>query len=59
VVRDVSWPIVDLRVDWSDSPIEELRKLWEIYQPQVDAYIDRARNPSVAPGFGVAGDDRA
>lgn len=59
VVRDVSWPIVDLRVDWSDSPIEELRKLWEVYQPQVDAYIDRARDPSVAPGFGVAGDDRA
>jgi len=30
-----------------------------VYQPQVDAYIDRAKNPSVAPGFGVAGDDRA
>lgn len=58
VVRDVSWPIVDLRVDWSDCPIETLRKLWVVYQPQVDAYIDRAKNPSVAPGFGVAGDDR-
>jgi uncharacterized Ntn-hydrolase superfamily protein len=59
VVRDVSWPIVDLRVDWSDCPIEALQKLWAVYQPQVDAYIDRAKNPSVAPGFGVAGDDRA
>ncbi|WP_426611234.1 DUF1028 domain-containing protein [Bradyrhizobium sp. McL0616] len=59
VVRDVSWPIVDLRVDWSESPIEALRELWAFYQPQVDAYIDRAKNPSVAPGFGVAGDDRA
>jgi uncharacterized Ntn-hydrolase superfamily protein len=58
VVRDVSWPIVDLRVDWSDCPIETLRKLWVVYQPQVYAYIDRAKNPSVAPGFGVAGDDR-
>jgi uncharacterized Ntn-hydrolase superfamily protein len=49
---------VDLRVDWSDCPIETLQKLWSVYQPQVDAYIDRAKNPSVAPGFGVAGDDR-
>jgi uncharacterized Ntn-hydrolase superfamily protein len=59
VVRDVSWPIVDLRVDWSESPIEALQKLWALYQPQVDAYIDRAKNPSVAPSFGVVGDDRA
>jgi len=59
VVRDVSWPIVDLRVDWSESPIKALRELWAVYEPQVDAYIDRAKNPSVAPGFGVAGDDRA
>lgn len=58
VVRDVSWPIVDLRVDWSDGPIEALQKLWAVYEPQVDAYIDRAKNPSMAPGFGVAGDDR-
>jgi uncharacterized Ntn-hydrolase superfamily protein len=50
---------VDLRVDWSESPIEALQKLWALYQSQVDAYIDRAKNPSVAPSFGVVGDDRA
>lgn len=59
VVRDVTWPIVDLRIDWSERPIAALAELWTVYEPQVDAYIDRAKNPSVAPGFGVAGDDRA
>lgn len=58
VVRDVTWPIVDLRVDWSERPVADLHQLWTVYEPQVDAYIDRAKNPSVAPGFGVAGDDR-
>jgi uncharacterized Ntn-hydrolase superfamily protein len=59
VVREVSWPIVDLRVDWSDRPVEALHELWAIYEPQVEDYVRRARNPSQAPGFGVAGDDRA
>jgi len=58
VVRDVFWPIVDLRVDWSDRPIAALQDLWVLYQPQVDDYVRRAQNPSEAPGFGVAGDDR-
>jgi uncharacterized Ntn-hydrolase superfamily protein len=58
VVRDLSWPIVDLRVDWSDRPIAALHELWAVYAPQLEAYIDRARNPAQSPGFGVAGDDR-
>ncbi|MGA2776201.1 MAG: DUF1028 domain-containing protein [Steroidobacteraceae bacterium] len=56
VVRDVSWPIVDLRVDWSDAdPIAALASLWEIYAPQVDAYVQRALDPGRAPSFGVPG----
>jgi uncharacterized Ntn-hydrolase superfamily protein len=58
VVRDVSWPIVDLRVDWSDRPIAVLDELWTVYEPQVEDYVRRARNPSEAPGFGVAGESR-
>jgi uncharacterized Ntn-hydrolase superfamily protein len=58
VVRDVSWPIVDLRVDWSDRPIAALGEVWTVYQPQVEDYVRRARNPSQAPGFGVAGESR-
>jgi uncharacterized Ntn-hydrolase superfamily protein len=57
IVRDVPWPVADLRVDWSDGdPIADLRRLWGIYQPQLDAYVTRALNPTAAPSFGVPGD---
>jgi uncharacterized Ntn-hydrolase superfamily protein len=45
------WPVVDLRVDWHDDPIVELRKVWTAYAPQMDAYITRAMNPEAAPAF--------
>lgn len=56
VVREVSWPIVDLRIDWSERPIAQLHELWAVYQPQIEDYIRRARQPADAPGFGVAGE---
>ena len=57
VVRDVSWPIVDLRVDWADDdPVAELLLLWERYEPQVEDYVRRALDPAAAPSFGVPGD---
>lgn len=58
VVREVSWPIVDLRVDWSAGPIAALEEVWAVYEPQAEDYVRRARNPSGAPGFGVPGDSR-
>ena len=45
------WPAVNLRADWSENPAADLRKLWEIYRPQMDDYILRARNPDSAPPF--------
>ncbi|MFC5386369.1 DUF1028 domain-containing protein [Aquamicrobium segne] len=58
LVRDVSWPVADLRCDWTqDCPIEELANLWELYKPQLDAYVTRAINPSDAPSYGVPGDE--
>lgn len=57
IVREVSWPIVDLRVDWSDTdPVAELARVWEIYAPQIDDYVRRAIDPDEAPNFGVPGD---
>ena len=57
IVREVSWPIVDLRVDWSDAdPVAELARVWEIYAPQIDDYVRRAIDPDEAPNFGVPGD---
>lgn len=56
VVDRLDWPLVDLRVDWSDDPIGDLRRLWTIYEPQMQAYVDRAENPDAAPSYGVPGD---
>jgi uncharacterized Ntn-hydrolase superfamily protein len=57
IVRDVPWPVADLRVDWSDGdPIAELRTLWGRYKPQLEDYVTRALNPTAAPTFGVPGD---
>jgi uncharacterized Ntn-hydrolase superfamily protein len=56
IAGEVAWPIADLRVDWSDEPIDELGRLWGIWKPQMDDYVMRALNPSGAPGYGVPGD---
>jgi uncharacterized Ntn-hydrolase superfamily protein len=57
VVREVEWPIADLRVDWSEDPISDLQELWTVYRPQMEDYVRRAIDPSVAPSFGVPGDE--
>ncbi|WP_434647536.1 DUF1028 domain-containing protein [Pseudomonas sp. D1-2] len=58
VVDDLTWPIVDLRVDWADeNPIGELEKLWLAYQPQLQDYLTRALDPTQAPSYGVPGDE--
>jgi uncharacterized Ntn-hydrolase superfamily protein len=56
VVREVSWPIIDLRIDWHDEPIGALANLWQIYEPQIEDYVRRALDPAAAPAFGVPGD---
>lgn len=58
LVDKVAWPIADLRCDWSEScPIETLGTAWEVYKPQMDAYIQRALDPRAAPSYGVPGDE--
>ncbi len=57
IVDTVSWPIVDLRCDWTEKcPLHELQTAWAVYQPQISDYISRALDPAIAPGYGVAGD---
>ena len=56
VVGELSWPTVDLRVDWiDDDPVGALNELWKLYEPQEQPYITRAKDPRVAPSFGVPG----
>lgn len=58
VAHKHSWPLVDLRVDWTETcPGIALRDLWTAYAPQMEAYTLRAINPSAAPSYGVAGDE--
>jgi uncharacterized Ntn-hydrolase superfamily protein len=50
LVDKVSWPVADLRCDWTDDcPIEALAGLWDIYKPQLAAYVQRALDPRAAP----------
>lgn len=56
VVQEQSWPLVDLRVDWSDAPLADLRRLWILWQPQMHDYVTRGLNPLSAPSYGVPGD---
>ncbi len=56
MVDAVAWNVADLRVDWHDAPLEELARLWSVWQPQLDAYVTRALDPRSAPSYGVAGD---
>lgn len=57
VVDKLDWPVINLRVDWSETPIEDLYQLWKVYEPQVEDYVVRALNPSGSPSYGVPGDE--
>lgn len=58
IVDKVSWPVADLRCDWTeDCPIAAIATAWDIYKPQLDAYVQRALDPRVAPSYGVPGDE--
>lgn len=58
LVDKVGWPVADLRCDWTeDNPIEAVATAWDVYKPQLEAYVQRALDPSVAPSYGVPGDE--
>ncbi len=58
VVHEQNWPLVDLRVDWSDgNPLSELTNLWRTYRPQMNDYVNRALDPATAPAYGVPGNE--
>ena len=59
IVDKVSWPVAELRCDWIEKgcPIENIATAWEVYKPQLAAYIQRALNPTEAPSYGVPGDE--
>jgi len=57
VADRLDWPLVDLRIDWADDPVGMLRSAWDIFAPQMAAYVQRAEDPTQAPSYGVPGDE--
>ncbi|MGH1578004.1 DUF1028 domain-containing protein [Planktotalea sp.] len=58
LVDKVAWPVADLRCDWTeDCPIEAIATAWDVYKPQLEAYVQRALDPTKAPSYGVPGDE--
>lgn len=57
VADRLAWPLIDLRIDWAEDPIGMLRAAWGVYAPQMQAYVQRAENPTSAPSYGVPGDE--
>ncbi|MCX7646469.1 MAG: DUF1028 domain-containing protein [Rhodobacteraceae bacterium] len=58
VVDRLSWPVADLRCDWTEAcPIEAVAAAWAVYAPQIAAYVQRALDPRAAPAYGVPGDE--
>ena len=49
------WPLVDLRVDWHEQPVQELRRIWTDYRPHMDSYVARALDPDTAPPIVLRG----
>lgn len=58
ICDQVNWPVADLRCDWTETcPIDAIATAWEVYKPQLEAYVQRAIDPRVAPSYGVPGDE--
>ncbi|MXW86242.1 MAG: DUF1028 domain-containing protein [Boseongicola sp. SB0667_bin_21] len=58
ICDQVPWPVADLRCDWTEGcPIETVARAWDVYRPQLEAYVIRALDPRDAPSYGVPGDE--
>ena len=54
----MSWPVAEIRCDWADGcPVENIERAWAVYKPQMADYVQRAANPTLAPSYGVPGDE--
>ncbi len=48
-VGEDSFPVFDLRVDWSDTPLSDLRSLYNRYGPERDGFRVRVLEPDTVP----------
>jgi uncharacterized Ntn-hydrolase superfamily protein len=50
VVDREPFPLVDLRVDLDERPVERLRALWDAYRPRIAEFVLRALEPDAVDG---------
>jgi len=48
VAHEFDFPEINLRVDDHDDPVGELKRLWKVYEPQVENYVLRVKDPDRA-----------
>ena len=41
-----TWPLVDLRIDWKENPLDELRALWDFYEPHQERFVKQVLTPA-------------
>ncbi len=49
ICEDLDYPLVDLRADDYDEPVDELRRLFDLYVPRIPYYRRRAADPTIGP----------
>jgi uncharacterized Ntn-hydrolase superfamily protein len=50
VAQDIDgYPEINLRVDDHDDPVGELKRLWQIWEPEVALYVQRVLDPNSIP----------
>ena len=55
VADELDWPLIDLRVDLHETPIAELRRVWEAFEPEAGGFVARAVDPDSAPKHAIPG----
>ncbi|HTZ34475.1 MAG TPA: DUF1028 domain-containing protein [Stellaceae bacterium] len=45
----VPFPPIDLRVDYSETPVADLRRIWEAWEPMIAGYVERCLDPANSP----------
>lgn len=46
IVDREAWPLVDLRVDYQEHPLNVLRGLWKAYEPQIEHFVIQVLRPN-------------
>ena len=46
---EVPFAPIDLRVDFSETPIADLQRMWELWAPMVAGYVQRCLDPAASP----------